>query len=272
MSIIAASRAGLTQVSGFLNGCYVFSVLSAANTSLYVSSRALYGLALEADESTVAGRCFGKFGIVDKRKVPVVALAFSALAFWWLPWLQLKGGHGIGELTEIIAASSSFSLLVVWAALSLAFIRYKYWLDINGRAVEDSYPEYDRRSREYQHTTLLYRLQPFPAWIGFLGCLVVLAFTSASWWNSAASFSKVAVSFGAPIVLFVIFVALKIFTRRKWVTLTDDDERLADELRRLRWYKRDETVPARVYREQNFQTEGSDLHKLHADAAELPAD
>lgn len=88
--IIAAANAGLQNIAGFLNGCFIFSVLSAANTSLYASSRTLYGLARDGNEVSILGRWFTKLAYVEPRtSVPLPAVIVSMLAFFWLPFLHL---------------------------------------------------------------------------------------------------------------------------------------------------------------------------------------
>ena len=96
MPIIAAWQAGKESIPGFLNGCLIFSCLSAANTSLYAASRTLYGLARKVDDSTWIGGKFSGLATVESRNgVPIKALIISALAFFWLPFLQLKRAYGI---------------------------------------------------------------------------------------------------------------------------------------------------------------------------------
>ena len=47
--VIAVLNASIPTLPGFINGCLVMAVLSAANTALYVSSRTLFGLTREID-------------------------------------------------------------------------------------------------------------------------------------------------------------------------------------------------------------------------------
>lgn len=144
--VIAAWEANHHTLAGFLNGCLIFSVLSASNTSLYVSSRTLYGLTRDIPETNWFGKKLKKLSLVVRQTgVPAAALLFSAVSFFWLPFLQLKAGYAIGDvsfthlalfsawdtdkykLIEIMSISASVSCLVVWAALCIAFIRYERW-------------------------------------------------------------------------------------------------------------------------------------------------
>lgn len=94
--IIAAWDAGWRTIPSILNGCFVFSVLSAANTSLYIASRTLYGMTRELPDTNLPSKILRSFSIVtDNTKVPVVALIVSTISFCWLPFLQLKKGYAI---------------------------------------------------------------------------------------------------------------------------------------------------------------------------------
>ena len=87
--LIAALQARHPNISGFLNGCLIYSALSVASISLYVSSRTLYGLTRSAGPHPWAR--FSKWlGTVwDKNGTPMWALHVSATYLLWLPILQV---------------------------------------------------------------------------------------------------------------------------------------------------------------------------------------
>ncbi len=123
------------------------------------------------------------------------------------------------------------------------------------------YPEYDRWSDSSQASTFLAGLQPLPAWVGLVGCLgTIFVCTTATWWSTHATAQKVAVAYGAvglklptfvytgffwpqssklekPIILAILFVVLKLITRRLPVRLDDDSNRLLSTLEHLRYLK-----------------------------------
>lgn len=100
--IIAALRAGSPKISGLLNGCMIFSALSASNTALYIASRSLYGMT----RTISPWRWFAwlrELGTVWHRTgVPMWALLVSALAFVWLPFLELQGGYTIATVCYLV--------------------------------------------------------------------------------------------------------------------------------------------------------------------------
>jgi amino acid transporter len=196
--IIAALKGGYKQFPGLLNGCMMFSVLSAANTALYISSRAMYGMT-RTIHPWKGFRWLRMLGTVWHRNgVPMWALFISAIAFFWLPFLQLKANYTITNLLEIMNVSASVACLFVWGTQCLAFIRYYAALSKHRKALAETYPEFNRWASTSQSSTFLAGLQPFPAWGGLIGCfLIVFIFTSATWWDTPRTFSKVAVAYGA---------------------------------------------------------------------------
>jgi amino acid transporter len=98
----AAWAAGYRTLAGFLNGCLIFSALSASNTDLYVSSRTLYGIARDISPQSWLGKIvrFVHLSVVTQTGVPAGAILFSFLSFIWLPFLQWKGGYAIQDVSQ----------------------------------------------------------------------------------------------------------------------------------------------------------------------------
>lgn len=69
MVVIATFHAGRKRLAGFLNACLIFSVLSASNTSLYVASRTLYGLATQIPDTNAVGKRLQWLKIVPFRYI-----------------------------------------------------------------------------------------------------------------------------------------------------------------------------------------------------------
>ena len=65
-------------------------------------------------------------------------------------------------------------------------------------SIASAYPEHNRWRKTSQASTFLGGLQPVIAWLGLIGCLVIVfVFTTATWWSTPVNFSKVAVAYGA---------------------------------------------------------------------------
>jgi amino acid transporter len=130
LAIMAIRKWGKNNLDGFINGAIIFSVLSASNTALYISSRTLYGMALRIQDSSVLGKAAKAFKRVDhKTGVPLRALVLSWASFIWVPFLSLGNNDrlqiqyvGSSLLTELRAnlfrsskSSSSRQALAVWS-------------------------------------------------------------------------------------------------------------------------------------------------------------
>jgi amino acid transporter len=102
MIINAAYDAGHRNMAGFLNGCLIFSVISASNTSLYVASRTLYGMIREMPDTNWLYSKIRWISRVQKLTgVPVIALLVSAISFCWLPFLQLEEGYALQDVSSL---------------------------------------------------------------------------------------------------------------------------------------------------------------------------
>lgn len=197
-AINATLAAGYYDLAGFLNGCFIFSVLSTSNSTLYVASRTLYGLARQIPDSSWIGKKANRLSLVVRQTgVPAAALFFSAVSFIWLPFLHLNRGYALEEVIEIMSVSASISCLIAWAALCLAFIRYEKWLRICDDGLSEHHQRFQRDSAHFTPYTFFAWFQPWVAWIGLVGCLVVFVLVSATWWSTAPNFTKVAEAYGA---------------------------------------------------------------------------
>lgn len=96
--VVAAFEAGHKKIAGVLNGCIIFSALSAANSSLYVASRVLYGMTRNIHPRSRFAIFRGLGSVWNKTGVPIRALWVSFLAFAWLPFLRLRGGIAIEDV------------------------------------------------------------------------------------------------------------------------------------------------------------------------------
>lgn len=98
--VAIAQEAQIPHLADIFNVFLVFTALTCANTNLYVASRSLYGLTSRLDGGHGQPRhlrVLAWFGRTNHRKVPMRAMIFSALAFLWVPFLQLRelGGNGV---------------------------------------------------------------------------------------------------------------------------------------------------------------------------------
>lgn len=103
--VIIAQQSQIPHLPDVFNFFLVFTCLSCANTNLYVASRALFGLTSRLDGHSGQLwylRLFAWFGRTNRHKVPVRSMVFSAIAFSWVPFLQLGGGTSVNTPINIV--------------------------------------------------------------------------------------------------------------------------------------------------------------------------
>lgn len=220
-AVVASLAHGRPDIAGALNVCFIFALISASNSSLYIGSRVLYGLVTSWKPSMQPFKWIcDRLSYVNKRQaVPWGAVIFSWFSFFWLPFLSLvHNDSALSSLVEIIAVSASVCCMLTWASLCGAFIRYLWHLKTYWKAItehDDLWPLAQRDERGYTASTLFHGLQPGLAWIGFLGAILIIVATSATWWTQKASVTSAIAAFGAPVVLLGLWVILKIFRWRR---------------------------------------------------------
>lgn len=132
----------LHGLAGFLNGCHIFSILSASNSALYVASRTLYGLTRDLDDTTFVTRFLGKFNkVVRKTGVPAAALLASMLVLFWVPFLNIKSINTYPiETVSTAVTVSGFRLISVIAARNPANYGLRKLPDRLGVALSGFHP------------------------------------------------------------------------------------------------------------------------------------
>jgi amino acid transporter len=92
-----AHVADIPQLNGAFTVLLIITAITAANTTLYVASRTLYGLTSHlpsGPNNKMIIRLFSWIGQTNKRRVPMRALVISGLCFIPLPYLSLIGENG----------------------------------------------------------------------------------------------------------------------------------------------------------------------------------
>lgn len=246
------------SLAGFVNGCLLYSVLSAGNTALYLASRTLYGLTSSPRlrGHGYLGELIRLLGTVDPRTgVPVYAVVFSWLILCWVPLLAFHGEPWkiLDGIKQFLFVTSSMAFVVVWAVLCLAFIRFRYWankcarglerldrenhshigtdtLGVEGLGYDDHYQKFisaGTANRHYRKHVNYIIPQPFAAWTGVAGCLLLIILSSSVWWGNKSPVStawSVSVFFLEGIMILSVFI-LKLWNRTwktGWISTNDD--------------------------------------------------
>ncbi|KAI0514627.1 amino acid permease/ SLC12A domain-containing protein [Xylaria bambusicola] len=225
--VLAAELANLTELANAFNFFLVFTALSSAQTNLYVASRALFGLATQLRKSEDRFLNYlSWFGETNHRGVPIRAVTLSALAFIWVPFLQLQGYRqntqkqtsmlasvGISSFIDILSELASVGVIIVWASQCVAFLSYYHHLKKNDEYLRSDSLNYINRK---DHTKYPFRshFQPILGYLAFTGCLFILiVLDSASLYNGF--YVEPFLSHFLAVFLFaVLWILLKVYRRR----------------------------------------------------------
>lgn len=141
----------------FTNFCLIFCSLSAANTSLYIASRTMWGMATDKQDIPWLRPVFKRLAILwESTRVPVFTLLLSTwfiLSFF--PSTQFTSfadevgthqedisHHGASadrtnmnaceQAVFVLSATASESCIVVWLVICLSFLNFCRWCVIDG--------------------------------------------------------------------------------------------------------------------------------------------
>ncbi|KAG8158674.1 hypothetical protein KVR01_011796 [Diaporthe batatas] len=185
-------NADVSGLANFVNVVLLYSVLSCGNAALYIASRILYGLASSerVKRKGVANPLLRYLGSTRGRGVPFYAVVFSWLIFCWAPFLGFVHGGDweiLANLRQFLFVTSSMAYIVVWAGLCLAFIRFRSWCNYCAVGLRNLDGDSRRHYRDYvskgRIVTKGILPQPLAAWIGLLGCFLLIIMSSSVWWN-----------------------------------------------------------------------------------------
>ncbi|MCJ1469251.1 hypothetical protein MMC07_007884 [Pseudocyphellaria aurata] len=234
--VIAAIRAQIGILPGIITACFIYSALSAANTALYVASRALFGLTRDIQIERGSGRiirAIAKMATVESRtQSPWWALLCSVLVLFWLPFVHISGNYTKEELQEILIDIGSVSCVLVWSSQCLAFICYYRWLKRHEPQLTGDFARF-KRSSSASHLAFF---QPLIAWIGLLSTLAIVFFNSVSLWTGKSKVTKCISAFLSPLILILVWVGLKFRRKsinRKWYVQLETWQDFSAALRRL---------------------------------------
>lgn len=150
--VVSMNRLRIPVLPHIVNAMVLTSAFSAGNSYLYCASRSLYGLALEGKAPRILTKC-------TRNGVPIycvlVVLLIALLAF-----LQVSNSAAVvlNWFVSLVTASQ----LLNFAAMCFTYIMFKRACDAQG---------FDRTQLPYSN--FLTRWQPYVAWYGFTGTLIM---------------------------------------------------------------------------------------------------
>ncbi|RPD78096.1 amino acid permease [Lentinus tigrinus ALCF2SS1-7] len=188
--VIAIDNAGIKVLPSIINAAILTSAWSAANSDLYSSSRALYGLALNGKAPSI-------FLKLTPHGLPWVSVA-TCSCFAFLAFMGVSSGSGkvfgwFANMTAVAGLSS-------WFGIAITYIRFYRGLKAQG---------IDRKTLPYKSP-----LQPFAGWYAAIGCFVVALFSGWSVFLKGHWRADTFITNYLPMMLFpVLYVGAKLWTR-----------------------------------------------------------
>ncbi|KAF9112295.1 hypothetical protein BGX27_003654 [Mortierella sp. AM989] len=193
-------QAGISVGADIMNAVILVAVLSAGNSGLYASSRALHTLSQEGN----APKFFGK---VNSRGVPVYCVLATALV-GCLAFIVSLPQIGQGEAYNWLLSLASTTGFIAWLGIAFCHIRFRMAYKVQGRSLKD--------------LPFVSRLYPFGPIYTIVVCLVILfgqGYTAFSPFNIKSFLSAyVTLPFIA-----ILFFGKKFWSKTKILKLVDVD-------------------------------------------------
>ncbi|QCT21353.1 amino acid permease [Jejubacter calystegiae] len=170
----------LPFASGIFNFIVLIAALSAMNSQLYITTRMLFSLAR-------AGQAPQRFGRLNKRGVPLNAIALSSLGIFVSVILSVVWPHSAFVVMMSIAV---YGACFTWMMIFITHLRFR---------------------RHHQPDQLTFRLWGYP-WTPWLGAGLMLAILLST---PFTGFFRLTLAFGIP---FTLLLMLAWGVRRRWQT------------------------------------------------------
>lgn len=175
-----------------MNIVVLTSVLSCANSGLYVGSRMLWSMARENKAPAFLGK-------VTKNRVPVNALVFTIIFGLLALTTQLWAASTV---YVALFAAVGVSTLIGWLGISISHIRFRKWYLLKGYKLED-----------LKYKALFY---PFGPIISLVLCIIVIVGQAS---DPTAALSLI---YGIPVFI-ILYVFYKVKYKSKLVNLEEVD-------------------------------------------------
>ena len=167
--ILTLKYTSITVLPAILNACFLVSAYTAGNTGLFVASRTLFSLARDYG----GRRMRNTLGRTSENNTPLCAIVLCSV-FGFLAFLGV-GSPDDPRFNQALLTLSSFftgTMGCVYASECLAFLRFKKGLDR-----QEQEGTFSRNSVEYKRRHYRAYWQPGWAWIGLVGCCLVILFS-----------------------------------------------------------------------------------------------
>ncbi|CAD1809990.1 unnamed protein product [Candida parapsilosis] len=199
--VIAIKNAKIDGLDHVINACILLFVMSAANSDVYVCSRALYSLAADG----YAPKFFTK---TNKLGVPYYGLVVSFL-FCLLAYMNVSSGSA--QVFEYFVNVVSLTGLIAWACILLFHIGFMRALKAQG---------FDRN----KDTVYRSPLQPYASYACFVICSIVILIKNFTvFLGDSFTYKNFITGYIILPVFFICYFGYKFFYKTKWLSPTEVD-------------------------------------------------
>ncbi|KAG0356602.1 hypothetical protein BG005_004470 [Podila minutissima] len=193
-------QAGITVGGDIMNAVILVAVLSAGNSGLYASSRALHTLSKE-------GNAPAFLGYVNRYGVPIYCVGATALV-GCLAFIVSLPQIGQGQAYSWLLSLASTTGFIAWMGIAFCHIRFRMAYKAQGRSLND--------------LPFVSRLYPFGPIYTLAVCVIILlgqGYTAFSPWDTKAFLSAyVTLPF-----IFILYFGNKFYSKTKILRLVDVD-------------------------------------------------
>ncbi|MBS9335175.1 amino acid permease [Fructobacillus sp. M1-13] len=195
---IVFKNAGIAFAASLMNAVILTSVLSAANSGTYASTRTLYSLAQKGQAPKIFGR-------LTKNGVPLASLLLTMAVGLVAFTSEMKGGNVVYGW---LVSASGLTGFLAWMGIAISHLRFRRAYVAQGNKVED----------------LIYKAKWFPAGpiIALVMSLAVICLQDpqsfANW-----QWDKIAVTYLSVPIFVIPYLGYKIIKKTKVVPLKEVD-------------------------------------------------
>ncbi|KAG0290789.1 hypothetical protein BGZ96_005764 [Linnemannia gamsii] len=220
-------RAGIAVGGDIMNAVILVAVLSAGNSGLYASSRALHTLSQEGNAPKF-------FGYVNRYGVPVYCVAATALV-GCLAFIVSLPQIGQGQAYDWLLALASTTGFIAWLGIAFSHIRFRMAYKAQGRSLDD--------------LPFVSNLYPFGPIYTIVICMVILLGQGYTAFSPFSIKMFLSAYVTLPFVV-ILYFGNKFWCKTKILRLVDvdldtgrsfveyDEEDLADGEKKPSWWKR----------------------------------
>ncbi|KAI7898062.1 amino acid permease/ SLC12A domain-containing protein [Cokeromyces recurvatus] len=195
---IVFGKAGLQSVAHIMNTVILITVLSCANSGMYVSSRMLCALSNE-------GLAHRKLSQISRRGVPLYSLTCTALVCLITFATSFIPGKALFIVLTNLSGVAGF---VTWGGICFSHYRFRKALKCQGRTVKD--------------LPITTPFHPFGDLFGMVACVVIALMAGYSYFVPPNAVGLIG-NYGGLVCILILFIVLKFWTKSKMIPIDEID-------------------------------------------------